>query len=350
MISNSAFDVVIVGGGLAGLTTALDLSRLNISILVIEKYEYPHHKVCGEYISNEVLSYLKELGIDPFNRGAKAISKFEMSTKDGGLIEAKLPLGGFGISRYTIDYAMYEALKNKVEVLFDTVIDVVFNHDLFQINTQSKAIFSAKYVVGAYGKRSNLDLQFQRSFLKSRSPWLGVKAHFEYDFPEDLVALHNFEGGYCGLSKVETGAVNACYLTTFKSFKPVSDIERFQNTIMSKNPYLKDFFRKAKPLFKKPLAISQFSFEAKEPVFEHIFMIGDSAGLIHPLCGNGMAMAIHSAKLFSEIFSEAIQGDMQNRATLEELYMTQWNRTFMNRLKSGRRIQSLLLNLSLIHI
>jgi len=341
MISKSTFDLIIVGGGLAGLTTALDLSRLEISILVIEKHEYPHHRVCGEYISNEVLPYLKELGIDPFDRGAKTIRKFEMSTKDGKLIKAKLPLGGFGISRYAIDYAMYKALNNRVEVVFDTVTKVAFNNDQFEISTQSKASFSAKFVVGAYGKRSNLDLQFQRPFLKSRSPWLGVKAHFIYDFPEDVVALHNFEGGYCGLSQVETGAVNACY---FKSFKPISDIENFQKTIMSKNPYLEDFFSTAKPLFKKPLTISQISFEEKEPVFEHIFMIGDSAGLIHPLCGNGMAMAIHSAKIFSEIFSEAMQGDMQNRTTLEELYIAKWKSTFMNRLKSGRRIQSLLLN------
>jgi 2-polyprenyl-6-methoxyphenol hydroxylase-like FAD-dependent oxidoreductase len=51
--------------------------------------------------------------------------------------------------------------------------------------------------------------------------------------------------------------------------------------------------------FEKPLTISQVSFEEK-CIENHIIMIGDTAGLIHPLCGNGMAMAIHSAKLATE--------------------------------------------------
>jgi hypothetical protein len=54
-------------------------------------------------------------------------------------------------------------------------------------------------------------------------------------------------------------------------------------------------FKNAVIQFEKPLTISQVSFEEKK-CENHIIMIGD-AGLIHPLCGNGMAMAIHSAKL-----------------------------------------------------
>jgi flavin-dependent dehydrogenase len=58
-------DVLIVGGGLAGLTAALHLARQHLSVLLIEKETYPHHKVCGEYVSNEVLSYLRFLNADP---------------------------------------------------------------------------------------------------------------------------------------------------------------------------------------------------------------------------------------------------------------------------------------------
>ena len=100
----------------------------------------------------------------------------------------------------------------------------------------------------------------------------------------------------------------------------------------------------AKFLFEKPLTISQISFEKKKPVEAHIFMIGDSAGLIHPLCGNGMAMAIHSAKLFCELFLRAFQQSDFHRERLEALYTRKWEETFTKRLQTGRLIQNLLLH------
>jgi len=48
-------DVLIIGGGLAGLTSAIHLSKSGLKVSLIEKNEFPKHKVCGEYISNEVL-------------------------------------------------------------------------------------------------------------------------------------------------------------------------------------------------------------------------------------------------------------------------------------------------------
>ena len=54
----SLLNVVIVGGGLAGLTSALHLTQSGLGVTLIEKNPYPRHKVCGEYISNEVLPYL----------------------------------------------------------------------------------------------------------------------------------------------------------------------------------------------------------------------------------------------------------------------------------------------------
>ena len=338
------YDVVIIGGGLAGLTCALHLQQSNCRVLLIEKYKYPHHKVCGEYVSNEVLPYLKSLGIDPLNVGAKEITNFEISNKKGRLLQTRLDLGGFGLSRYAFDLMLYNAIKNTVSVVFDTVDDVTFENDLFEVSTQNKERFQATYVVGAFGKRSNVDLKMNREFTKQGSPWLAVKAHYNYDFPDDTVALHNFDGGYCGLSKTETNAVNACYLTTYKSFKRFGNIEEFQNQVLSENPFLKTFFNKAKPIFKKPLTISQVSFEPKKPVENHIFMIGDSAGLIHPLCGNGMAMAIHSAKIFSKIFIKLQKQGPIKRGDLEERYEMEWHHTFSKRLRTGRRIQSLLLH------
>jgi hypothetical protein len=67
-----------------------------------------------------------------------------------------------------------------------------------------------------------------------------------------------------------------------------------KNHVLSQNPYLKEICTWSLQ-FDKPLTISQVSFE-ENCVDDHILMIGDTAGLIHPMCGNGMAMAIHMQK------------------------------------------------------
>ncbi len=350
MNSSNTYDVIIIGGGLAGLVAANHLGRAGVRVLLIEKYEYPHHKVCGEYVSNEVMPYLRSLGIDPISKGAVEISQFEISTKEGGKIATTLPLGGFGISRYALDWYLFENLSDDIDVVFETAEYAEFNENSFRVTTQNGSTYKGDFVLGAFGKRSLMDTTLNREFIKKKSPWLAVKAHYDYDFPEEKVALHNFEGGYCGLSKVESGAVNACYLTTFKSFKKVGAIDDFQKEVMASNKHLKHFFDNAKMLFEKPLSISQISFEKKNSVERHMFMLGDSAGLIHPLCGNGMAMAIHSAKLFSELFLTAFQNKTFDRAMLERNYQEKWNETFQKRLQAGRRIQSLLLHPTTAHI
>jgi flavin-dependent dehydrogenase len=344
MNSSAKYDVIIVGGGLAGLTCALHLSKHDINILLIEKYKYPHHKVCGEYVSNEVMPYLRSLDVDPFAQGAVEISKFEISDKDGKKLTSELPLGGFGISRYAFDQLLYKKVKDRIDVAFDTAEKITFNEPLFTVRTIENKSYQSKFLVGAFGKRSLLDIVLNRKFIQQGSPWLGVKAHYEYNVPRDTIALHNFDGGYCGLAQVETGAVNACYLTTFRSFQRYGCIDAFQKKVLSQNPHLDDFFKNSKLLFDKPLTISQISFEKKQPVLAHIFMIGDSAGLIHPLCGNGMAMAIHSAKLFSELFLETFQRDDFQRERLEVMYTRKWEESFTKRLQAGRLIQNFLLH------
>ena len=114
----TSFDVIIIGGGLAGLTNAIHLSKSIHRVLLIEKNSYPKHKVCGEYISNEVLPYLNSLGIDPIKVGAKQISKVQISTTKGNLIKSELPLGGFGMSRYFLDSLLLKKVRLKLETIY----------------------------------------------------------------------------------------------------------------------------------------------------------------------------------------------------------------------------------------
>ncbi|PKD16251.1 FAD-dependent oxidoreductase [Salegentibacter salinarum] len=341
------FQVIIMGGGLAGLTAAIHLSREGKRVLLIEKKAYPRHKVCGEYLSNEVLPYLNSLDID-IQKDLKPVKIHELlySTQKAKSIETSLSLGGMGLSRYALDDFLFKkAEEYGAETLINSVENINFEKDKFNLKLSSGKELSAPIVLGAFGKRSNIDKSLEREFIQEKSSWLAIKSHYEdVEFPENLVALHNFEGGYCGLSKTETGVVNACYMVSYKSFKKYRNTEEFKEKVLFQNAYLKGFFKRAKPLFEKDLSIAQISFQEKSLINNHILMLGDAAGLIHPLCGNGMAMAIHSGKIASEAVLNNFQGNNLDRKNLENQYRQNWSTYFENRLKTGRILQRILIN------
>ncbi|MEH6762630.1 MAG: NAD(P)/FAD-dependent oxidoreductase [Maribacter arcticus] len=342
-------DILIVGGGLAGLTAAIHLALEGKHVGVFEMNTYPHHKVCGEYVSKEILPYFNRLGLFPSSVGAIDITQFQISTHKGFLVETELPLGGFGISRYALDHLLYQRAKELgVIFYFEKVNGTAFKNDVFTITTTTNT-YTSKIVVGAYGKRSVLDKNKEREFSLKKNSWLAVKAHYQSpDFPNELVGLHNFDGGYGGLSKTESGVINFCYLAHYETFKKYKDITAFNNEVVAKNPFLNSFLSSAKPLFNQPMTIAQISFDKKDAVVDHMLMCGDTAGLIHPLCGNGMAMAIHSAKIASELVLRFFDDSNYERHQLEGDYKKVWSNTFSKRLWFGRKLQRILMNKSMV--
>jgi len=333
--------VIVVGGGLAGLTCALHLSRFGIEVTLIEKNSYPRHKVCGEYLSNEVMPYLKSLGFDPFDYGAKKIEQFELSSVKGKAIKAKLPLGGFSLSRYTLDHTILQkAVDNGVILVKDTVLDIKFKKDQFHLNLKDTGSLTGTFVIGAFGKRSNLDQKLKRNFLKSKAPYLAVKAHYKCEYPQNLVGLYHFYGGYCGVSKIENDLVNICYIAQYEEFKKFKNIKEFQDEVICKNRALSSILNRSVMAFDKPLSISQISFAPKPVVENHILMCGDSAGMIHPLCGNGMSMAIQGAKVASELIMQYFEQEL-TRGEVEKMYKKKWNSDFRLRIESGRLLARL---------
>lgn len=340
--------IIILGGGLAGLTAAVHLSKLGHSIIVIEKNEYPKHKVCGEYISNEVIDYFKWLGLDNVLQKSHPIHKFQLDLGAANFAEVELPLGGFGISRFEMDNLLYEkAVAQKVQFIHETAQNIRFQDNVFTIDLSSGVVLQSSVVLGSFGKRSTLDVQLKRNFIQRKSHWMAVKSHYNVNFPNHLVGLYPFQGGYCGVSKVENNVVNICYIVQTNIFKKYKNIADFELNILKKSSALALIFDDAKTIFKNPLTISQISFEQKKAIEDHIIMIGDAAGLIHPLCGNGMAMAIHSAKIASELIAKSLKKKAFSRVQLEADYQKKWNQTFKKRLVMGKVLSFLLLNQTL---
>ena len=95
-----------------------------------------------------------------------------------------------------------------------------------------------------------------------------------------------------------------------------------------------------KRLYDKPLSISQISFSKKYAVENNVLMLGDAAGMITPLCGNGMSMAMHGAKLASISITSFLQNSI-SRKQLEINYTKNWKLYFGTRVKTGKFVQYL---------
>jgi len=330
--------IVIVGGGLAGLISSLLLNRAGYEVTLIEKKRYPFHRVCGEYISNEVRPFLKSLGIDVDSLCPSQISKLAISSVSGRSFNCELDLGGFGISRFTLDNYLYEkASRQGVNfILGQKANQLSFRDNCFESTLDDATKLSSDFVIAAHGKRSNLDKS--RAFFYRRSPYIGVKYHIKTDFQPDTVQLDNFLYGYCGTVKIENDRYCLCYLSRKENLKRYGNIEEMERTVLWQNPILRDRFKNSEFIFSKPEVINEISFEQKTLIEDHVLFCGDSAGMISPLCGNGMAMAVHSAKLLCEAI---IQYGTANRELVEKTYITQWNDFFAQRLLAGRLTQKL---------
>jgi len=340
------YDVAIIGGGLAGLSLAIQMARTGYQVIVFEKEKYPFHRVCGEYISLESWNFLENLGYPLSDLDLPIIKNLVVSAPNGNYIRHPLPLGGFGISRYKIDSEMALLARSYgAEVLEgNKVIAVDFQKNTFVVRTATKAI-RAKVTCGAFGKRSNLDITWKRRFAWQKpnklNNYIGVKYHIETDYPSDTISLHNFQDGYCGLSQIEGQKYCLCYLTTASNLgKSNNSIINLEKNILQRNPYLKKIFHESKLLNQTPLTISQVSFEKKLQVENHVLMIGDAGGMITPLCGNGMSMALHASKIATQLITQYLQ-HIINRDQLENEYTLKWNETFKKRLTTGRLIQRL---------
>jgi len=343
-MNNSFYDIAIVGGGLAGLTFALQAKKAGYSVVLFEKESYPFHKVCGEYISMESWNFLTNIGVPLATFNLPIINHLSITDVKGNSYQYHLPQGGFGVSRFFLDNYLYElCVEQNVTVHTNCKVeDVAFTNDVFTVKT-STTIINSKIVVGSFGKKNNLDISWKRAFAISKpnklNNFIGIKYHALLDTPTNVIALHNFKDGYCGMSKIEENKVCICYITTANNLKLSNNsIDAMQQQILSMNPSLKLIFEKATFIYKKPLVISQISFQSKSQIHEHILLLGDACGLIAPLCGNGMSMAMHSSKIAFTQVDLFLQNKI-TRKNLETNYQTAWKKQFANRLFWGKLVQ-----------
>ena len=316
---------------------------------MIERETFPRQKLCGEFISPECLRHFADLGVleEILSAGGEPITKtvfYELGGKSIGI-----PSKWFGasaanalsLSRAAMDFHLLEkARKTGAEILEETQIVglLVENGEVrgVKIRTkdgQTKEIL-ADFTVDATGRAKVLTKFAEREFKVQSSKFkveepktrnsdssgiqnpkskiqnrlVGFKTHLRNAAVEKGVCeIYFFSGGYGGLSEVENGLANHCFLIRadlVKKFR--GDAQKIVERVVFQNRRAQQTMKNAAPVFDW-LAVSVDGFGANDlnPA-KNLFTVGDAAAFIDPFTGSGMLMALESAEILAELFTENV--------------------------------------------
>ncbi len=345
----TVYDAAIVGGGPAGCSAAIILALRGARVLLLEAKTYPHHKVCGEFLSPECGDSLDALGMMPLLNiySPVQIETVRITTPDGTAWRTRFPGIALGISRSVLDATLAErARRVGVNVCEGTPVTAI-DGDLrsgftLELRTaRGRGHIQSRTVIAAHGKRSALDRALKRRFLDQPQPFVALKNHFYGPPLPNHIDLHAFRGGYCGMSEIEGGTANVCFLVHESVFRG-SDVGAFLDWMQAQNPLLGEWLSKAETIHERWLSIGQVPFVKKSAVVADILMAGDAAGLIVPLAGDGIAMALESGRLAAMKTGDFLTGK-SSAAELLQRYTLEWRRAFGRRLMLARVLQVVML-------
>ncbi len=337
------YDVVIAGGGLAGCTAAIVLARQGLRVLVLEKGRMPRDKLCGEFLSTEVSDLCARLDLLErlTHAGAREIRRLRVTAASGPVFETSLPGAAMGVSRATLDAAFFNrAFEQGAQMREEcTVRSIEGSMENGYTVCYHGGRVRGRMVLGAYGRRDMLDRRLQRAFLQNASPYVAFKAHFLGLDLKDCVELHAFPGGYCGLLTEDHGVVNACWISHERTLKAAGGSpEAMIETSFRANRHLARRFSGLRRVSEFHAA-SQLLFRKKALFDGGVCMIGDAAGMIAPLCGDGMAMAIESGELAAQSVIPYLDGGI-SASDFRAAYEGAWESRFAMRMRVGRLLHA----------
>lgn len=324
-------DVLVIGAGPGGCAAAYALRRAGWRVLLAERRRYPVDKLCGEFLSPEGVESLGRMGLGAALTEFPRIGEVLVSSPSGNTWKAPLPAPGLGISRRRLDLLLLErCAATGVEVVQGVRVSQV-EGDLEKGFTASGRGMQAqaRLVVGAWGRQQ----QGRRSGL------MALKVHARGRLRG--IELHSFPGGYAGLCQVGENEVNLCLLTRVDAFRQAGgDCRQFSAEIMAKNSLLAGRLEALNPGWDQALAAANLSFGASSCQVGGILLVGDAAGSIAPLCGDGMAMALRAGELLAPLVDRFLKGAL---GALKAEYAHCWQEDFRLRLQVGGLLHQALL-------
>jgi flavin-dependent dehydrogenase len=354
-MNEEQYDIAIIGAGPAGSTAAHYLARLKLRTCVIERKSFPRETVCGEFLSGEVTEILHELNLFKQFRSLQpnTLTAFRYSPEHSHSYNSALPFIAYAMKRGKFDAFLLEHARKAGAAVYQpaTVDQVCKKKEQYQITLSvdgRQEQITSRSVIGAYGKSSPLDKTLQRDFVGSKSRLNGVKFHIPKKLmhlvPTHEIQIYTTKDMYCGVNTVDDETVTVCFLERHLS-NGAPARERITDLIKLNKHFaeiVSNGFEASIDSF-PVYGAGDVYFGKKNIVENGIFMIGDASRVIAPLAGDGIGMAMQSAKVLASVFEEG-RKNVLNNETLAGIYHAKWNIHFRRRLYVAQKLQTMLLS------
>jgi flavin-dependent dehydrogenase len=345
----STYDLVIVGAGPAGSAIAVALAGYGWHVLLVEREEFPRHKVCGEFISPEAQSALRNLGLHQEIAALNPVPLYatQVVSRFAHKLQRPLPGEAWGLSRYRFDAGLAAAAAARgVELRTATTATRCETQEgrvhLQLRHRQESTWVQARAAIMAYGRSALPGLAAERKGNSAHKRYVGAKCHYTGVEMAEQVELYFFPGGYAGINPIEGGRANLCVLASYAAFAHAgSSIHDLLASAMTGNSALAQKMTGATALIETECAVAPVDTQRPAQPWGKVAQIGDSAVMLPPLCGDGMAMALRSAQLCAPL-ADAYLRETISLSKWQQFYEHAWSQEFGRRVWLGRQLQSLL--------
>lgn len=346
-------DAVIVGAGVAGSAIATALASRGWDVVLLDKDRFPRHKACGEFLSPEAQSSLREFGLlDAVRELAPSVmTHVRLHTEHGLSLEVPLPGEAWGVSRYSLDATLQRSAAERGARVYEScpVTGVTATSAGYRVDCEpdrEPMSFHSRIVIGAGGRRSLEAKRIPKASVQGRT-FVGVKAHYESSSPcMPVVDLFFFRGGYVGISPVEDGRLNVAALVggvAFRKHAGASAIEQIVERAIETVPAIKQRMAGGALISGTQAATFPVVIRPSPRAWSDYPLVGDAAAVIPPFCGDGMAMALRSAELCAPMADAYMHGDI-TEGQWRDRYTSLLKEQFTGALRWGSVLDRLLMN------
>jgi menaquinone-9 beta-reductase len=351
-MKNFDYEIGIIGGGPAGSAAAIFLTDLGFEVCLFEKNNFPREILCGEFLSREVVHFLKSLNLfeDFLAFNPNPINHFKFYNNNDTVLTSSLGFTGYGLRRSVFDSFLLNIAKKKGTVVYQPaeVKNIVNRKNRFTLSVfeDDRKQITVKTVIAAYGKQNVLDKILFRKFINKRSGLNGIKFHVKNEliknYKDDEIGIYAGKNIYCGVNKVDNDNFTLCFLENRARIE-LPPRKQLPKLMKENDDFGKIFRDDIYDIFNNlPIyGTGNIYFGQRELYKDGIYMIGDSAGVIAPLAGDGIGMAVESAQILAEILYDH---NLNSFLNVPELYQKMWEQKFKKRKKTAKLLQKTVLS------